>query len=46
MLTTKSGRKGPHADDSVKGTIQFRAGGSAFIIVGGNRDEPSVQIAP
>jgi ribonuclease R len=46
MLTTKSGRKGPHADDSVKGVIQFRAGGSAFIIVDGKRDEPSIQIAP
>jgi ribonuclease R len=46
MLTTKSGRKGPHADDSVKGVIQFRAGGSAFVIVDGKRDEPSIQIAP
>jgi ribonuclease R len=46
MLNTKSGRKGPHADDSVKGVIQFRAGGSAFVIVGGKRDEPSIQIAP
>jgi ribonuclease R len=46
MLNTKSGRKGPHADDSVKGVIQFRAGGSAFVIVDGKRDEPSIQIAP
>jgi ribonuclease R len=46
MLTTKSGRKGPNADDSVKGVIQFRAGGSAFVIVDGKRDEPSIQIAP
>jgi ribonuclease R len=46
MSNTKPGRKGPQADDTVRGTIQFRAGGSAFIIVGGNRDEPSVQIAP
>ena len=46
MSNTKSGRKGPQADDTVKGVIQFRAGGSAFIIVGGNRDEPSVQVAP
>jgi ribonuclease R len=30
----------------VKGVIQFRAGGSAFVIVGGNRDEPAIQIAP
>jgi ribonuclease R len=46
MLNSKPGRKGPQADDSVKGVIQFRAGGSAFVIVGGKRDEPSVQIAP
>jgi ribonuclease R len=46
MSNTKSGRKGPQADDTVRGVIQFRAGGSAFIIVGGNRDEPSVQVAP
>jgi ribonuclease R len=46
MLHTKSGRKGPQADDSVKGVIQFRAGGSAFVIVGGKRDDPSIQIAP
>ena len=46
MLQSKPGRKGPQADDSVKGIIHFRAGGSAYIIVGGNRDEPSVQIAP
>ena len=46
MLNTKSGRKGPHADDSVKGVIQFRAGGSAFVVVDGKRDEPSIQIAP
>jgi ribonuclease R len=46
MLNTKSGRKGPQADDSVKGVIQFRAGGSAFVIVDGKRDEPSIQIAP
>jgi ribonuclease R len=46
MSNTKPGRKGPQADDSVKGVIQFRAGGSAFVIVGGNRDEPSVQISP
>jgi ribonuclease R len=46
MLTPKSGRKGPQADDSVKGVIQFRAGGSAFVIVDGKRDEPSIQIAP
>ena len=46
MSNTKSGRKGPQADDTVKGVIQFRAGGSAFIIVGGNRDEPSVQVSP
>ena len=46
MLNTKSGRKGPSADDSVKGVIQFRAGGSAFVIVDGKRDEPSIQIAP
>jgi len=46
MSHNKPGRKGPHADDSVKGVIQFRAGGSAFVIVGGKRDEPSVQIAP
>ena len=46
MSNTKPGPKGSHADDSVKGVIQFRAGGSAFVIVGGNRDEPSIQIAP
>src|SRR5580700_9962298 len=46
MLNTKSGRKGPQADDTVKGVIQFRAGGSAFVIVDGKRDEPSIQIAP
>src|ERR1700678_3695299 len=46
MLYAKSGRKGPQADDSVKGVIQFRAGGSAFVIVDGKRDEPSIQIAP
>ncbi len=46
MSNNKSGRRGPQADDTVRGVIQFRAGGSAFIIVGGNRDEPSVQIAP
>ncbi len=46
MSNTKPGRKGPQADDSVKGVIQFRAGGSAFVIVGGNRDQPSIQIAP
>lgn len=46
MQHTKQGRKGPHADDIVKGVIQFRAGGSAFVIIGGKRDEPSVQVAP
>jgi ribonuclease R len=46
MLNTKPGHKGPQADDSVKGVIQFRAGGSAFVIVDGKRDEPSIQIAP
>jgi ribonuclease R len=46
MLNTKSGRKGPQADDTVKGVIQFRAGGSAFVIVDGKRDEPSIQISP
>jgi len=46
MSNTKPAHKGPHADDSVKGVIQFRAGGSAYVIVGGNRDAPSVQIAP
>ncbi|HEY5078579.1 MAG TPA: RNB domain-containing ribonuclease [Opitutaceae bacterium] len=46
MSNTKPGRKGPQADDSVKGVIQFRAGGSAFVIVDGKRDEPSIQIAP
>ena len=46
MSNNKQGRRGPHADDSVKGVIQFRAGGSAFVIVDGNRDAPSVQIAP
>jgi ribonuclease R len=46
MPNTKSGRKGPQADDSVKGVIQFRAGGSAYVIVDGKRDEPSIQIAP
>ena len=46
MPNTKPGRKGPQADDSVKGVIQFRAGGSAFVIVGGKRDDPSIQIAP
>jgi len=46
MSNTKPGPKGPKADDSVKGVIQFRAGGSAFVIVGGKRDEPSIQIAP
>src|SRR5271165_4719815 len=46
MSNTKPGHKGPHADDSVKGVIQFRAGGSAYVIVDGRRDEPSIQIAP
>src|SRR5277367_6584527 len=46
MPNTKPGRKGPQADDTVKGPIQFRAGGSAFVIVDGKRDEPSIQIAP
>jgi len=46
MLNTKPSRKGPQADDSVKGAIQFRAGGSAFVIVDGKRDEPSIQISP
>jgi len=46
MSHPKSGRKGPPADDAVKGVIQFRAGGSAFLIIDGNRDAPSVQIAP
>jgi ribonuclease R len=46
MLQSKPGRKGPQADDSVKGVIHFRAGGSAYLIVDGKRDEPSVQIAP
>jgi len=46
MSNTKPGHKGPQADDSVKGVIQFRAGGSAFVIVDGKRDEPSIQIAP
>jgi ribonuclease R len=46
MPNTKPGRKGPQADDSVKGVIQFRAGGSAFVIVDGKRDEPSIQISP
>jgi ribonuclease R len=46
MPNTKPGRKGPQADDTVRGPIQFRAGGSAFVIVDGKRDEPSVQIAP
>jgi ribonuclease R len=46
MSNTKPGRKGPQADDSVKGVIQFRAGGSAFVIVGGDRNAPSIQIAP
>jgi ribonuclease R len=46
MPHTKQGRKGPQADDQVKGVIQFRAGGSAFVIVDGKRDEPSIQIAP
>src|SRR5580693_3914953 len=46
MLNIKPGRKGPQADDSVNGIIQFRAGGSAFVIVDGKRDEPSIQIAP
>jgi ribonuclease R len=46
MSQHKSGRKGPQADDTVKGVIQFRAGGSAFVVVDGKRDEPSVQIAP
>jgi ribonuclease R len=46
MPHNKPGRKGPKADDTVKGVIQFRAGGSAFVIVGGKRDEPSIQIAP
>jgi ribonuclease R len=46
MSHTKSGRKGPNAEESVKGVIQFRAGGSAFVIVNGDRDAPSVQIAP
>ncbi|MGA2017458.1 MAG: RNB domain-containing ribonuclease [Opitutaceae bacterium] len=46
MSNTKPAHKGPHADDSVKGVIQFRAGGSAYVIIGGNRDAPSVQIAP
>jgi ribonuclease R len=46
MLNTKPGHKGPHADDLVKGVIQFRAGGSAYVIVDGKRDEPSIQIAP
>ncbi len=46
MSNTKQGRKGPQADDSVKGVIQFRAGGSAFVIVGGDRNAPSIQIAP
>src|SRR5476651_2497559 len=46
MSNTKPGRKGSQADDTVKGKIQFRAGGSAFVIIDGNRDEPSVQIAP
>src|SRR5580704_10554613 len=46
MPHTKMGRKGPQADDTVKGVIQFRAGGSAFVIVGGDRNAPSIQIAP
>jgi len=46
MSNTKPAHKGPHAEDSVKGVIQFRAGGSAYVIVDGNRDAPSVQIAP
>jgi ribonuclease R len=46
MPNTKPGHKGPQADDSVKGVIQFRAGGSAYVIVDGKRDEPSIQIAP
>jgi len=46
MSHIKSGRKGPQSEDTVRGVIQFRAGGSAFIIVGGNRDEPSIQVAP
>jgi ribonuclease R len=46
MSNTKPGRKGSQADDSVKGVIQFRAGGSAFVIIDGKRDEPSIQIAP
>jgi ribonuclease R len=46
MSHTKPGRKGPQADDSVKGVIQFRAGGSAFVVVDGKRDEPSIQISP
>jgi ribonuclease R len=46
MSQIKSGRKGPQADDTVKGAIQFRAGGSAFVVVDGKRDEPSIQISP
>ena len=46
MAHTKAVRKGPQADDTVKGVIQFRAGGSAFVIVDGNRDAPAVQVAP
>jgi ribonuclease R len=46
MPHPKPARKGPHSDDRVRGVIQFRAGGSAFVAVGGKRDEPSVQVAP
>src|SRR5277367_4818090 len=46
MSHIKSGRKGPQADDEVKGVIQFRAGGSAFVIIDGKRDQPSVQVSP
>jgi ribonuclease R len=46
MAHPKQGRRGAHPGDTIKGTIQFRAGGSAFVLVDGDRNAPSVQISP
>jgi ribonuclease R len=45
MSHQKLGRKGPQADDLVKGLIQFRAGGSAYVIEEGKAKEPAIQIS-
>ena len=44
--TDRASERTPDRPKGTEGKIQFRAGGSAFVIIGNSRDIPSIQIAP